>query len=220
MSPTPPRWVRLGASPPLAAIALLGVTALGHCLFLTSITGVGASLRTSLLLSAANLTALTLAAFRPKPRPLTGGRMFVLVLVLNGLVGVAGYVFAAMGQAFSRGHLGAMAGLVMALSFSLVGSALGSVVAVPLGLALDRWRRTPSPRTTLDAWAALAAFAAVFCVVSPVRLSSLVRTCLENPPLDLCRQIPAARRIASADVAMACFAVALAWWVSRDDDPR
>ena len=84
MPPTPPRWVRLGAASPAARLTLLLLAALGHLLFLGSLAWtVPWSIAMPILLAGANLTALALAAFRPKPRPLTAGRALAAVVGLT-----------------------------------------------------------------------------------------------------------------------------------------
>ena len=218
MPPALPRWVRLGASAPLARLAVLVLAAVGHVLFLTSITGGSWSLKVSFVLASANLAALALAAFRPKPRALTAARLLLVVIALNAALGLAGFLFAALGSAFASGRVGALSGLLVALVFSVVGGALGSIAVVPLGLALDRWRRDPTPRTALDAAATLACLASIFAVVRPVGLAARLRACALDPQLGRCDALAQGKLLAAADVAMACFAVGLAvalWWVER-----
>ena len=213
-----PRWVRLGASAPLARLVVLVLAAVGHVLFLASISGGSLPLKLTFVLASANLAALALAAFRPKPRPLSVARLFLLVVALNAALGLAGFLCGALGSAFASGRVGVLSGLLVAIVFSVVGGSFGSIAVVPLGLALDRWRRDPTPRTVLDAGATLACLAAIFALVRPVGLAERICACALNPQSVRCDEIARGKVLAGADVAMACFAVALAvalWWTER-----
>ncbi|MDO9020726.1 MAG: hypothetical protein Q8S73_12985 [Deltaproteobacteria bacterium] len=211
MSPTPPRWVRLGAAPFAARFALLLLAAVGHLLFLGSLTWtVPWTFATPALLASANLTALALAAFRPTPRALTAGRALVAVVGLTTALCTAIYLAIAL-EAVSSGRHDRLPSVVLPVGFGLVGSLIGSTVAVPLALALDRWRREPTIRRALDAWATLASIAAVFAVVRPAGLDATVARCALQPGASAhCERLAYGHALAAADVAMAGLAVALA----------
>ena len=211
MPPTPPRWVRLGAAPFAARLALLLVAAVGHLLFLGSLTWtVPWSLAVPILLASANLAALALAAFRPRPRPLTAGRALVAVVGLTTALCTAVYLAIVL-EAVSSGRHDRLPSVGFPVAFGLVGGLIGSTVAVPLALALDRWRREPTIRRALDAWATLASIATVFAVVRPAGLDAAVARCALSPGASMqCERLAHGRALAAADVAMAVFAVALA----------
>jgi|GEM_PF-955176 len=211
MPPTPPRWVRLGAASPAARLTLLLLAALGHLLFLGSLTWtVPWSIAMPILLAGANLTALALAAFRPKPRPLTAGRALAAVVGLTTALCAVAYLVLVLGVVSSGRH-DRLPSVIFPIGYGLVGGALGSTVAVPLALALDRWRREPTLRRSLDAWATLASIATVFAVVRPAGLDAAVARCAPSPGASMqCGRLAHGRALAAADVAMAVFAVALA----------
>lgn len=219
MPPTPPRWVRHGVASPAARLALLLVAAVGHLLFLGSLTWtVPWSVATPSLLAGANLATLALAAFRPRPRPLTAGRALAAVIGLTTALCTAVYLALAL-DVFSTGSHEQLPSVVLPVGFGLVGGALGATVAVPLALALDRWRREPTIRRALDAWATLASIAAVFAVVRPAGLDATVARCALSSEASIqCGYLAHGRALAVADAAMALFAVALAaglWALER-----
>ncbi len=161
--PTTMRWLRLGAAGLGPRLTLFALAAAGHLAFAWAMFGFSArELVPALALVSTNILALGWISLRRRRGPLSASAIVVALTV----VGMALTVLVALGVSRVR-YLDSPSGVdffsvvVGSLFCGCIMGVMGATVAVPLGLAIDRWRDDPVPRRGLDAWATLACVGAV-----------------------------------------------------------
>lgn len=168
VDPTSLPWLRLGEAGAVVRVAYVALAALGHVGFLWPLVGdQPADLLGATCLAGCNALVLAWVAFRRGRRAVDAAALVGRVVGVTMALGL-GFMLGtfAWNQGFTVESI--FLAVVIALVLGSVGGLLGSIVAVPLGLAVDRWRAQPVPRRGLDAWARLAVTGSVaFLMVAP-----------------------------------------------------
>lgn len=159
-----PRWTSVGRPTLAARLALLALIAVGHVVFLAGLSPRNPELLPAMFFAACNTIPLAMVLFGRPRRPLTAARLVARnVVLLAGVLPVAGTALE-LAQRSPHFHGLSMEETVCLFAGGGVFGLLGCTVAVPLGLAIDRWRAEPTPRRSLDVWAALACVGTVFAI--------------------------------------------------------